>query len=449
MNTNNERKMAKLIDLVKLVKSDRLKIKECMDMHQFCAFWGSYDVLAYFQDVIILVHGATGCVGNRHFLNAMGSHNKCDNKAHLSTELTEKEIIFGGEKKLTDCIFEVEEKYPDKTIAILTNCCADIIGDDVEGCVESLPARLREKIIFLNTGGYSGKSYRHGTENAFHMLGTIAGEGKEHAIDASDSSKKVNLFLRRWLWDTTKDKEIEEVRRMLDMLGIKINEIFNDDMTFDKLRRMKDADLNIALCLFFARGFFEAMDQQFGIPHSQETTPIGLKATISWLKDIADTLDIEVDIESFDEVQKLEEKRKELVHKIGKGRDCIIWNQTGDRLLALTKFAIELEMNPIIVGIEPSIIKDKIFIFEKEVLEHNLDAKIFASKYIEDIQQLIDELDDPIVICNNNYFPKNKVFKYRFSNNPVYGFRGVEQMYEELSETLDRKTNDYSFFIEN
>ena len=448
MNTNIEKRMAKLSDLVKLVKSDRLKMKECMDMHQFCAFWGSYDVLSYFQDLVVLVHGASGCLGNRHFLNARGNYNKCDIKPHLSTELTEKEVIFGGEGKLTDCILEVEKKYPDKRIAILTNCCADIIGDDVEGCVESLPDQLKKKIIFLNTGGYSGKSYRDGTEEAFRMLGKIALK-EEHTKEVTDTTKKVNLFLRRWLWDTTKEKEIEEVRRMLTMLGVKINEIYNDDMTFEKLGHMKDADLNIALCLFFAKGFFEAMDQQLGIPYSQVTTPIGLRATISWLKDIANSLDIDADIESFEDVKCLEEKRKELVRKIGKGRDCIIWNQTGDRLIALTKFAIELEMNPIIVGIEPSIIRDKIFIFENEVLQHNLESRVFASKYIEDIQELADELDDPIIICNNNYFPKNKVFKYRFSNNQVYGFRGVSQMYQELSDMLDKETNDYSFFNED
>ena len=56
-------------------------------------------------------------MGNRHYLNPMGAYNTCDNKPHLSTHLSEKEIIFGGEQKLVDCIYEVNKKYPDKKIA--------------------------------------------------------------------------------------------------------------------------------------------------------------------------------------------------------------------------------------------------------------------------------------------------------------------------------------------
>ena len=176
MDGKIKRKIANLRDLVMLVKDEKITMKDCIDMHQFCAFWGSHDVLSYFEDVVILTHGPFGCLGNRHFLNPMGSHNECDNKPHLSTFFTEKDIIFGGEKKLLDCIDEVNKKYPDKRIAILTNCCADIIGDDVEGCVESLPIEIRNKTIFLNTGGYSGKSYRRGTEMAFIILCEYIGD---------------------------------------------------------------------------------------------------------------------------------------------------------------------------------------------------------------------------------------------------------------------------------
>ena len=211
---------------------------------------------------------------------------------------------------------------------------------------------------------------------------------------------------------------------------------------------MEDADLNVALCYFFAHGFFDELYKQYEIPFSAKPAPIGLKASVEWLKEIAQKLGLTDDIDSFAEVQELEQMRTELVNKLGSGRDCVIWNQTGDRLLALLRFALELEMKPIIVGIEPHIIKEKMHLFQHEVLDGGLDAKVFASKYIEDVQMLIDELDDPIVFCNDNFFPENKVFRYRFAHNAVYGFNGVRKMYKELADTLDRDVSMYSLFTE-
>ena len=447
MNNNIKKRIANLNDLVKAVKNEKINTKDCIDMHQFCAFWGAHDVFSYFEDIIILVHGPYGCMGNRHYLNPMGAYNTCDNKPHLSTHLSEKEIIFGGEQKLVDCIYEVNKKYPDKKIAVITNCCADIIGDDVEGCIESLPFEISEKVLFINTGGYSGKSYRRGTEMAFELLASkvVDGEKKQRKENAN---KKVNLFLRRWIWNPVKAEEVNEITRMLGLINVDINQTYNHDMNFDKLKKMEDADLNVALCYFFAHGFFDELYKQYEIPFSAKPAPIGLKASVEWLKEIAQKLGLTDDIDSFAEVQELEQMRTELVNKLGSGRDCVIWNQTGDRLLALLRFALELEMKPIIVGIEPHIIKEKMHLFQHEVLDGGLDAKVFASKYIEDVQMLIDELDDPIVFCNDNFFPENKVFRYRFAHNAVYGFNGVRKMYKELADTLDRDVSMYSLFTE-
>lgn len=117
-------------------------------------------------------------------------------------------------------------------------------------------------------------------------------------------------------------------------------------------------------------------------------------------------------------------------------------------MLALVKLAYELEMEPIVVGVEPSIVKDKLPIFEKEVLEDGLDVKVFVSKYVEDVNELIEYLGNPMIFCNNNYFPDQTVFKYRFAQNPVYGFNGTRKIYQEMSNVLDKKCNKYSLFVE-
>ena len=447
MSREIESKIAMLSMLVREVKADNLNIRDCIDMHQFCAFWGAFDILNYFNDVVILVHGPSGCLGNRRFLPAMGHLGECDNKPHLSTSFTNREVVFGGEKKLVDSLNEVDSQYNPKIIAVLTNCCADIIGDDVEGCIEGLPDELREKIIYLNSGGYSGKSYRRGTELAFKLLAKHL-KTNQHAINVNSQEISVNLFLRRWIWDQTKLEEINEIKRMFQMIGVKLNKIFNQGLSIEDFYEMQNAQLNVALCLFFGMGLFDELNNKFQMPYSKVTAPMGLFATKKWLKEIVKLLKLDVNIEELEEVKELEELRKQLVNEIGRGRKCIIWTQTGERMLALVKLAYELEMEPIVVGVEPSIVRDKLPIFEKEILEDGLDVKVFFSKYIEDVNELIEYLGNPVIFCNNNYFPDQTVFKYRFAQNPVYGFNGTRKIYQEMFNALKKKSNKYSLFVE-
>ncbi len=447
MSREIDSKIAMLSMLVKEVKADNLNIRDCIDMHQFCAFWGAFDILNYFNDVVILVHGPSGCLGNRRFLPAMGHLGECDNKPHLSTSFTNREVVFGGEKKLVDSLNEVNSQYNPKIIAVLTNCCADIIGDDVEGCIEGLPDEIREKVIYLNSGGYSGKSYRRGTEMAFKLLAKHL-QINQHTKNITSQEKSVNLFLRRWIWDQTKQEEINEIKRMFQMIGVRLNKIFNQGLSIEDFYEMQNAQLNVALCLFFGMGLFNELDNKFGIPYSKVTAPMGLFATKKWLHEISNTLQLDVNIEELEEVKELEDQRKRLVNEIGKGRKCIIWTQTGERMLALVKLAYELEMEPIVVGVEPSIVRDKFPIFEKEILEDGLDVKIFISKYIEDVNELIEYLGNPVIFCNNNYFPDQTVFKYRFAQNPIYGFNGTRKIYQEMFNALKKKSNKYSLFVE-
>lgn len=439
-------KTVKLSSLVSAIDKELIEIGECIDMHQFCAFWGAYDVFSYFDDIVLLVHGTSGCTANRHFLSAMGHKDFCDSKTHLTTNMKENDIIFGGEQKLIDALNETAEKYPDKNIAVLTNCCTDIIGDDVQGCIESLPEELRSRIVFMNTGGYSGKSYRDGTENAFRLLAeklydfSCCGSGTQN--------KTVNLFLRRWIWDPSKTNEIKNIINDLAIIGVEVNEIFDHGFNTEKLIKMGKADLNVALCPFFSRGFLDQLYTLGGIGYSDAAAPVGLDATVSWLKSIAEKLGIDADIMADERVAALSLERDRLREKIGEGRKCVIWNQTGDRLLSLIGFAKELGMKPIVVGVEPSAIREKMHIFRKEVLEGGLDATVYASKYIDEIRELVGELDDPIIFCNDNYFSGKKVFRYRFAHNNIYGLEGAKSMYAALTKVLDTEPNKYSLFLE-
>ena len=73
---------------------------------------------------------------------------------------------------------------------------------------------------------------------------------------------------------------------------------------------------------------------------------------------------------------------------------------------------------------------------------------VYPSKYIDEIRELVNELDAPVIFCNDNFFSGKKVFRYRFAHNPVYGLNGARSIFTALNETLDTPMNNYSIFLE-
>lgn len=443
MSCHNGGKIGRLSCLVEGLNKKKICYREGLDIHQFCSFWGAYDVLSYISDAVVLVHGASGCLGNSRFLLSMGYHTTCDLQPHYSTRLGNKDIIFGGEKKLTESILEVNRIDDPPIIFVLTNCCVDIIGDDVDGCIQELPDHIRSKVFYLNTGGFSGKSFRDGTDRAFEMLGALVGKAKPGTATNKDS---INLFIRRWIWEETCHEEIAEIEFTFKSLGITLNQIFKRGLSLKDFYQFSTAQLNVSLCASFSKGLFRHMDKEYGIPFVESSYPIGLLATVKWLREITDKLGKSIDVNSLDEVVELEALRQEVMEKIGENRHCVIWAYKGERTISLVKLAQELGLIPIVVNMEPSVVNDKLDFFDKEVKE-GLDFDIFVSNNPEEVESLLDSLNHPIVICNDNVFPNFPVVRHRFAYNQVYGLGGTKKLYAAIVESLTIKQGKYALFL--
>ncbi|MEB3175830.1 MAG: nitrogenase component 1, partial [Cyanobacteriota bacterium] len=74
-----------------------------------CAFDGAMIALAPITDAAHLVHGPLACSGNSWGSRGSLSSGPELYKLGLTTDLSENDIIFGGEKRLYQAIVEVEE----------------------------------------------------------------------------------------------------------------------------------------------------------------------------------------------------------------------------------------------------------------------------------------------------------------------------------------------------
>lgn len=432
------RTLGNLKELLFAVEAGLLNIRESLDMHQFCAYWGAHDVLSYLQDCLCVVHGTAGCISNRRFLASMGSSEPCDLDPHYSTAFTDHDVIFGGEKRLAEALREAAARHDPALIAVITNCCADIIGDDVGGVVRSIP-EVAKRTVWLHTGGFSGRSYRKGTEEAFAVLARVM----EEAPAAPVKKGTVNLFLRRWIWGETQRKETEEAVRLLSKLGLTVNQVMRKGIALRDFISMKEAEANVALCSFFGAALFEEMEKRFGTRTAHVSNPVGLTQTLAWMAEIARVTGRTYDPAGDPEVAELTALRAQVRAEIGEGRHALIWTQTGERMIGLARLATDVGLDPIAVGVDASIVREKIRMFRREVRD-GFNVKVSKASTIEDVRELARHLDDPIVFCNDDYFPEHPILEHRYAQNPIYGLSGCRIVYGKLRDALRARRSRYS-----
>ena len=104
-------------------------------------------------DIVHIVHGPVGC----SYYAWMTRRNQADVPEgaanylpySFTTDMTEHEIIFGGEKKLAQAIREAYHTFHPKAIAVFSTCPVGLIGDDVHAVAREMKRLFMEQGCFL------------------------------------------------------------------------------------------------------------------------------------------------------------------------------------------------------------------------------------------------------------------------------------------------------------
>ena len=116
-----------------------------------------------------ITHGPIGC----GFYSWLTRRNQTDASADgaenymtycFSTDMQDKDIIFGGEKKLELAIQEAYDLFHPKGIAIFATCPVGLIGDDIHAVAAKMKKKLGDCNVFaFSCEGYKGVSQSAGT----------------------------------------------------------------------------------------------------------------------------------------------------------------------------------------------------------------------------------------------------------------------------------------------
>ena len=241
-----------------------------------CVFCGSRVVLYPIADAVHLVHGPIGCAVYTWDIRGALSSGPELHRLSFSTDLQERDVIFGGEKKLLAALRELIERHAPKAAFVYSTCIVGIIGDDLEAVCRQVEAEYGIPVIPVQSEGFKGNK-RAGYQAACDALFRLIGTGDPTGI----SKYSLNI-----LGDFNLAGEIWMIRDYYRQMGIEVVANITGDGRVADIRRAHGAALNVVQCSGSTMRLADMMEEKYGIP-SLRVSYFGIEDMAEALYDIA------------------------------------------------------------------------------------------------------------------------------------------------------------------
>lgn len=247
------------------------------------SFMGALRVMSV-KDAVVITHSPVGCNGYYNaqrelYLNIPPEFGLPEdiNLHSISTNLTEQDVVYGGAEKLKNTIKLAENRYHPKSIFIITSCTSGIMGDDIEGVVNSIQPDIKATIVPIRCEGFRSKIMQTSYDAIWHaILKYLVKEPREKQEDLVNIASSLNT-----VWSERLD-----VHRLLGKMGLRAN-LIPELATTEQLQYLSEAAISAPTCPSFTDYLYKGLNQKYDIPYFRSPIPIGLENTDNWLRNIA------------------------------------------------------------------------------------------------------------------------------------------------------------------
>lgn len=307
-----------------------------------CVYCGARVVLNPITDAYHIVHGPIGCASYTWDIRGSLTSGEEIYRNAFSTDLSERDVIFGGANKLAGAIDEIVQKHGPKAVFVYATCIVGVIGDDIEAVCRAAERIFGIPVIPVKSPGFSGNKstgYKMAC-NALLSLMCRAQEGPP--INGINVLGDFNLSGEMWI-----------IKNYLREIGINVVTGITGDSRVEDLMKAPRARLNIVQCAGSSMYLAQKMEETYGIPYIKVSF-FGIEDTTNSLMRIAYALkDIEV-IERARRFTTLESKKTaaELAayKPLLRGKKAAIYVGGGFKAISLMRQFKELGIDTVIVG---------------------------------------------------------------------------------------------------
>jgi nitrogenase molybdenum-iron protein beta chain len=264
----------------------------------FCAFGGALSTLEALPETIPVMHSSVGCAASVAWgqagASALEVGGYCGGLSVPGTNVTDKEIIFGGTNRLKQQVLNTLQIMDGRLYVVITSCVTEIIGDDVRSTISDICSERENTedaaLIYAETAGFKGNSYT----GYDIVMSEIA---KQFVVkDKAKKRGRVNVFGIVPFMDSFWKGNLSGIKKNLELLGLTVNTFFTASDTIESVRNSSEAELNIVVSDVYGVNIAKTYQSVHGIPYIVSSLPIGPSATEKLLRETANALNLDAGI---------------------------------------------------------------------------------------------------------------------------------------------------------
>ncbi|MDX8341306.1 nitrogenase iron-molybdenum cofactor biosynthesis protein NifE [Draconibacterium sp. IB214405] len=257
-----------------------------------CVFCGSRVVLYPIADALHVIHGPVGCASYTWDIRGSLSSGPQLHRLSFTTDLKEKDVVFGGEKKLYHALIDLIDKHKPKAAFVFSTCIIGVIGDDVEAVCRQVTKEKGIDVIPVMSEGFNGTK-KDGYKIACGALSKLVGTNNDY----TPSKYSINI-----LGDFNLAGELWILAEYYKKLGVEIISCMTGDGRVEQIRRAHKASLNVVQCSGSIMHLAKEMKEKYDIPF--------MKVSYFGIEDMSEAL---YEVAKFFKDDEMMTKARELV----------------------------------------------------------------------------------------------------------------------------------------
>ena len=249
-----------------------------LDKQRYKCALGAMQSVQAIERALPILHSGPGCAQKLSDTN--GTSGYFSPNIFPCTSINEKDVVFGGVKKLNSTIENALKVIDADLYVVLTGCIPEIVGDD-SGEVVSRFVDSKKPVIYTPTAGFKGNNYK-GHEQVVDAI-------IEQYLEKSDTKEKglVNIWADVPYQDLFWLGNIRELEKLISELGLTPNTIFGYKRGIENINKIPKAEFNLLVSPWVGLGSMKKMERKLGIPYLHyNTLPIGATETSKFLREV-------------------------------------------------------------------------------------------------------------------------------------------------------------------
>jgi len=256
-------------------------MSKTLDKPRYTCALGALQTVQAISRCLPILHAGPGCADK--LSSGYGTSGYLAPRVFPCTNLSESEIVFGGEGKLREVIENSLKVVDADLYVVLTGCSSEIIGDDADQVTNEFRS-LGKPVISVSTAGFKGSNY-NGYEWVLEaLIDSYLDEGQPRDVQKG----LVNVFASLPLHDPYWAGNYQAIKGLLAKIGLRANIIFGYGNGIEQVKLLPRAEFTLVVNPWLGLGPAKLLEEKFSVPYLHlPALPVGPTETGRFLNSVA------------------------------------------------------------------------------------------------------------------------------------------------------------------